>query len=138
MAEFRRIQADQVSRQEIDRLREEFSRRAAVVDAYLQRNIALRRILDEGPSEKLACLTLDDPVAAVMGKEPILHDGRVVSYVTSAAYGYSIGRGIVYGYLPVELAVEGTPLEVEYFGDRLAASVAAEPLWDPKGERLRA
>ena len=99
---------------------------------------ALQRILDEGSSEKLACLTLDDPTDVVMGKEPILHDGRVVSYVTSAAYGYSIGRAIVYGYLPVELAVEGTPLEVEYFGDRLAATVAAEPLWDPKGERLRA
>ncbi|HET9249788.1 MAG TPA: glycine cleavage T C-terminal barrel domain-containing protein, partial [Actinomycetota bacterium] len=96
-------------------------------------------ILDRGgPEEKLTCLTLDDPAHVVMGKEPILHDGRVVSYVTSAAYGYSIGRGIAYGYLPVDLAVEGTSLEVEYFGDRLAATVAAEPLWDPKGERLRA
>jgi dimethylglycine oxidase len=99
---------------------------------------ALRRKLDRGPSEKLACMTFDDPLTVVMGKEPILHDGRVVSYVTSAAYGYSIGRGIVYGYLPVDLAVEGTPVEVEYFGDRHAATVSAEPLWDPKGERLRA
>ncbi len=99
---------------------------------------ALQRKLDVGPSERLACITLDDPAHVVMGKEPILHAGRVVSYVTSAAYGYSIGRGIVYGYLPAELAVEGTPVEVEYFGDRLAATVAAEPLWDPKGERLRA
>jgi glycine cleavage system aminomethyltransferase T/glycine/D-amino acid oxidase-like deaminating enzyme len=100
---------------------------------------ALQRILDAGgPRERLACLTLDDPADVVMGKEPLLNDGRVVSYVTSAAYGYSISRGIIYGYLPVELAVEGTPLEVEYFGDRLAATVAAEPLWDPKGERLRA
>ena len=99
---------------------------------------ALQRKLDEGLRTKLACVTLDDPAQVVMGKEPILHDGRVVSYVTSAAYGYSIGRCIVYGYLPVELAVEGTPVEVEYFGDRLAGTVAAEPLWDPKGERLRA
>ena len=65
-------------------------------------------------------------------------DGRVVSYVTSAAYGYSVGRGVVYGYLPADLAVEGTSVEVEYFGDRHAATVSAEPLWDPKGERLRA
>jgi glycine cleavage system aminomethyltransferase T len=111
---------------------------AVRTDKDFQGREALRRVLDEGPREKLACLTLDDPAAVVMGKEPILRDGRVVSYVTSAAYGYSIGRGIVYGYLPVDLAVEGTPLEVEYFGDRLAATVAAEPLWDPKGERLRA
>jgi len=99
---------------------------------------ALQQKLDRGPTEKLACVTFDDPNSVVMGKEPIWHDGRVVSYVTSAAYGYSVGRGIVYGYLPVNLAVEGTPVEVEYFGDRLAATVAAEPLWDPKGERPRA
>ena len=61
-----------------------------------------------------------------------------MSYVTSANYGYSVGRGIAYGYLPVDLAAEGTPVEIEYFGVRHAATVAAEPLWDPKGERLRA
>ena len=73
-------------------------------------------------------MTFDDPRAVVMGKEPIWHDGRVVSYVTSAAYGYSIGRGIVYGYLPAALAVPGTPVEVRVLrratrrnGDRRAA-----------------
>src|SRR6476620_10876775 len=89
------------------------------------------------PAERLACITLADPDAVAMGKEPIWADGRVVSYVTSANYGYSIGRAIAYGYLPAELASEGTAVEVEYFGDRLAATVAAEPLWDPAGERLR-
>jgi len=62
----------------------------------------------------------------------------VLALVTSAAYGYSIGRGIVYGYLPAALATPGTPVEVEYFGARHAATVSDEPLWDPKGERLKA
>jgi glycine cleavage system aminomethyltransferase T len=83
-------------------------------------------------------MTLDDDRRVVMGKEPVWHDGRVVSYVTSANYGYSVGRGIAYGYLPVELAAEGTPLEVEYFGERLDATVTNDPLWDPKGERQKA
>ena len=62
---------------------------------------ALEAIRDAGgPAQRLSCLTLDDDRAVVMGKEPLWHDGRVVSYVTSAAYGYSIGRGIAYGYLP--------------------------------------
>jgi dimethylglycine oxidase len=99
---------------------------------------ALEAIRDAGgPAQRLSCLTLDDDRAVVMGKEPLWHDGRVVSYVTSANYGYSIGRGIVYGYLPAELAVEGTPIEVEYFGERLAATVTNDPLWDPKGERQK-
>jgi len=90
------------------------------------------------PAERLTCMTLDDADAVVMGKEPILVEGRVVSYVTSATYGYSIGRGIVYGYLPADRSDVGTPVEVEYFGERLAATVAADPLWDPAGARLRA
>jgi dimethylglycine oxidase len=101
---------------------------------------ALERKLETPRASTLACATLDDPTHVVMGKEPIWEpdSGRVVSYVTSASYGYSIGRGIVYGYLPTELAVETTPVEIEYFGERLPATVAAEPLWDPKGARLKA
>jgi len=40
--------------------------------------------------------------------------------------------------LPAELAVPGTALSVEWFGERLPATVVKEPLWDPKGERIRA
>ena len=51
-----------------------------------------RRAL-EGRSEataarRLTCLTLADRDAVVMGKEPVLVDGRPVGYVTSAAFGY--------------------------------------------------
>jgi dimethylglycine oxidase len=110
---------------------------AVKLDKDFQGRDALRAKHEHDLIEKLACMTLDDPGAVVMGKEPIWAGGRVVSYVTSAGYGYSIGGGIAYGYLPVDLATVGTPVEVEYFGDRLAATVAAEPLWDPAGERLR-
>jgi glycine cleavage system aminomethyltransferase T len=99
---------------------------------------AIEHKLERGPARKLSCITLEDPAAVVLGKEPIRADGAVVGYVTSAGYGYSVGRCVVYGYLPTELAVEGTPLEIEYFDERLPARVASEPLWDPKGERLRA
>jgi glycine cleavage system aminomethyltransferase T len=99
---------------------------------------ALRRILDEGgPSRRLACMTLDDPHAVVMGKEPIWAGDSVVGYVTSAGYGYSMGRCVTYGYLPTDMAAEGMPVQIEYFGERIAATVAADPLWDPKGERQK-
>ena len=103
-----------------------------------QGRAALEAILEHGPAHKLSCMTFDDPSVVVMGKEPIWSGDRVVSYVTSATYGYTVGRGIVYGYLPVELATQGTSVEVEYFGERHSATVAADPLWDPKGERQKA
>ncbi len=85
---------------------------------------------------RLSCLTLDNPSVVVMGKEPILAGGDVVGYVTSAGFGYAVGKSIAYGYLPAELAIPGTTVAVEYFGDAYPATVAAEPLFDPDRQRL--
>jgi glycine cleavage system aminomethyltransferase T/glycine/D-amino acid oxidase-like deaminating enzyme len=98
---------------------------------------ALEAARERGVARRLRPMLLDDPAAVVLGKEPIRAGGKVVGHVTSAGYGYTIGRCIVYGYLPVELADEGTKVEVEYFDRRYAATVASEPLVDPKGERLK-
>ena len=104
-----------------------------------QGKAALERIRERGPSHRLSAMVFDDPSAVVMGKEPIHGpDGDVVAYVTSANYGYSIGRGIAYGYLPIALALPGTAVGIEYFDVVHPARVTAEPLWDPSGERLRA
>jgi len=86
---------------------------------------------------RLTCLTLDDPAAVVLGKEPVFAAGSPAGYVTSASYGYSIGRTVAYAWLPNALSVPGTALAVEYFGERLPATVAAEPLFDPQMDRIR-
>ena len=98
----------------------------------------LREIRAQGPTRRLCCMTLDDPNAVVMGKEPIMDGNRVLGYVTSANYGHSIGRGIVYGYLPMSHTEVGTSVDVLYFGERLQATVAKEPLYDPRGEKMKA
>jgi glycine cleavage system aminomethyltransferase T/glycine/D-amino acid oxidase-like deaminating enzyme len=98
---------------------------------------ALEEMKRRGVHNKLCCLTLDNPCAIVMGKEPILHGGAVIGYVTSAAYGYSIGRGIAYGYLPPEFAVQGARTNILFFNERIAATVCREPLFDPENLRLR-
>jgi glycine cleavage system aminomethyltransferase T len=87
---------------------------------------------------RLSCLVLDDPEAVVMGREPVFADGIPAGYVTSAAYGFSVGRSIAYAWLPAGAATPGRQVEIEYFGERLRAVVAAEPLFDPEMARLRA
>ena len=98
----------------------------------------LRKIRAQGLTRKLCCMTLDDPNAVVMGKEPILNGDRVLGYVTSANYGHSIGLGIAYGYLPMNYAEVGTSVDILYFGERLKATVAQEPLYDPEGKKMKA
>ena len=72
-----------------------------------------------------------------MGKEPIFDGDRVLGYVTSANYGYSVRQSIAYGYLPIEYANEGAQVEIYFFGDRHKAKVAKEPLFDPENVRLK-
>ena len=98
---------------------------------------ALEQIKARGVARKLCCLTFDDPGVAVMGKEPILDGARVLGYVTSANYGYSVGQSIAYGYLPVEYADEGTKVDIYFFGQRNRCTVIREPLFDPKNLRLK-
>jgi glycine cleavage system T protein len=97
----------------------------------------LARQKAEGVRRRLCCLTLADPLAIALGGEPVRADGRVVGRVTSGGFGYSVGRSIAYAYLPVALASPDTAVAVEVFGDWVSGQVAAEPLWDPKGERVR-
>jgi glycine cleavage system aminomethyltransferase T len=98
---------------------------------------ALEGRSDETATRRLACLVLDDPTNVVMGKEPVIVDGRAVGYVTSAAFGYTVGRSIAYAWLPAGAAAVGTRVAIRYFGEDLPATVSAEPLFDPGMERLR-
>ncbi|MEO0349191.1 MAG: FAD-dependent oxidoreductase [Cyanobacteria bacterium P01_A01_bin.15] len=82
----------------------------------------------EYPSRKLCYLTLDDPTAVVMGKEPVLADGKVLGYVTSAGYGYSLGRCVVYAYLPLRYSTPGTAVTIDYFNQSLNATVVDQLL----------
>lgn len=98
---------------------------------------ALEGHSEETVARRLSCLTLDDPSAVVLGKEPVHVDGVPAGYVTSAAYGYSLGRCVAYAWLPAAAAVPGTAVHIEYFGEKIPATVAQEPLFDPQMERIR-
>ena len=98
---------------------------------------ALIKARKAGLRKKLCCMTLDDPAAVVMGSEPVMAGRQVLGFVTSADYGYSVGTGIAYAYLPVEYSEPGTRLDILYFNERYAARVVEEPLHDPEGARMR-
>jgi glycine cleavage system aminomethyltransferase T/glycine/D-amino acid oxidase-like deaminating enzyme len=88
------------------------------------------------PSRRLRCLVLDDPRSVALGNEPVRVGDEVVGRVTSGGYGYTVERSIAYAYLPAEVEV-GAAVELDIFGEWVAGEVAREPLFDPKGERVR-
>lgn len=99
---------------------------------------ALAATREAGVERVLCCLTLDEAGAVVMGKEPVVDGNKVLGYVTSADYGYSVGAFIAYAYLPVAYSEPGTVVEIMYFGQRLPATVRRDPLFDPDNARLKA
>lgn len=111
-----------------------FAVRAAGRDFLGRAALATRAL-----TRRLTCLTLDDPDRVVLGSEPVYRRGSddVVGYVTSADHGYTTGVSIVYAWPPPELAQVGVAVEVDYFTERLAATVTAEPIFDPEMKHLR-
>jgi glycine cleavage system aminomethyltransferase T len=106
---------------------------------------ALLESRESGPTRTLACLTLDDDDALVGSGKPIVDsgsdgdsgDGReILGYVTATDYGYSVGESIAYGYLLPEYAEPGVGVGIEYEGERYAATVREEPLYDPEREKI--
>ena len=100
---------------------------------------AILKQKEAGVARKLCCMTLSDSRTIALGKEPIrTKEGKIIGWVAAGGYGYSVEKSIIYAYLPVEFAKVGTELLVEFLGEQVGAVVAQSPLWDPKGERIRA
>ncbi len=89
---------------------------------------------------KLALMSfkVDATDADALGDEPIWHDGAVVGWVTSGAYGHRVGESLALGYVPRELAAATDGFEIELIGERRRALPLAAPLLDARGTRMRA
>lgn len=88
-------------------------------------------------NKRLVCLVLDNPEHVVLGKEPVLHQGIVVGYVTSAYFGHTIGKQLAYAWVPSALSTQGTQYTIRYFDSDYPASIGQDPQYDPQMTRLK-
>ncbi len=95
---------------------------------------ALEKQRAGGVKQKLRWFSLPGHVP-VHGGEAILRDGKAVGLVTSAGYGYSVGKSILCGYLGPKDWDAGA-VEIEAFGERHAATRHDQPLYDPGRGRI--
>ncbi|MCW3781781.1 GcvT family protein [Defluviimonas salinarum] len=79
---------------------------------------------------------LDGQGPDALSSDPILKEGRVVGYVSSAGTGFRIGKRIALGYLTIP-ADPGDRLEIEVLGEPVQATVRALPFYDPENARLK-
>ena len=98
---------------------------------------SLTAVFEEGPRRKLSAFVVDADNSDVLGDEPIWHDGKVVGWATSGGYAHWSQASCALGYLPSELSGVDEGFEIEVLGTLREAKRINEPLFDPKGSRMR-
>jgi dimethylglycine dehydrogenase len=104
---------------------------------FIGRQAALEEQQKGGPL-RLVCFAVASADADCLGDEPIWHDGKVVGWVTSGAYGHRVQRSLALGYVPTDIATSNSGFEIELMGERRKAERLTAPAFDPTGARMRA
>jgi len=97
-----------------------------------------------GPlTKRLVAFRLKDPGPLLVHDEVIWLANKPVGYVSSGAYGFTLGASVALGYLrhedgvSAELCAAGG-FEIEVAGERYAAEASLRPFYDPEGRRPKA
>ena len=103
---------------------------------------ALARQKAEGVRKRLASFILADPDIILWGGEPILWNGRVAGYTTSAAFSPTLGASVAMGYLKNADGEPITPARLEqdqfaiiHLGRAHAARATLRPPYDPESKK---
>ncbi|MCL5778163.1 FAD-dependent oxidoreductase [Limibaculum sp. FT325] len=100
---------------------------------------ALMAEQQRGVTKRFVALIVEAGASDAPYMSTLWHEGQVVGETTSGAWGYRVGASVALGMLRADLAVPGTRVEVEIFGQRRPAMVQPDaPLWDPANARLKA
>lgn len=109
-------------------------------ESFIGRDAVLKK-KEEGLASRLVQFKLKDAEPMLYHNEPVIRDGEIVSYVTSANYGHTLGGAIGLGYVPSkgEKAADmlESQFEIEIAGERFEAEASIRPMYDPKSERVK-
>lgn len=98
---------------------------------------ALEFAQQRGPRQKLVGFVMRDGTM-VEGGSAVAIDGKPVGRVTSSRLSPSTGKCIGLAWVPMEIATNGTPLQIRVNGTVAVGDIVDAPFYDPEGKRLRA
>jgi 4-methylaminobutanoate oxidase (formaldehyde-forming) len=112
-------------------------------DAPFRGREAVQRARAEGVKRRVVSLVVDAPHTNLWGNELILRDGEPVGFVTSAAFGHSIGKPVALGIvtrsdgLADAAWIDAGRYEIDLAGERHAAQVSLKAPYDPQGLHVK-
>lgn len=99
---------------------------------------AVLKVKETGVAIKMAYVEVDAQEADVFGGEAVYAGEQVIGVATSGGYGHTVGKSLAFVYVNAGHEAPGTKFDIEILGERRAARVLAEPIYDPANARLRA
>jgi aminomethyltransferase len=100
-------------------------------------NEALKRIKAHGPANMLVGFVVPDSPVAVVPGTPVFSGGDEIGKVTSAGFGWYVGKFIGMAYIKSAYAVLGRQVRLlPERGDPVDAEIADKVFFDPKGIHL--
>jgi len=97
---------------------------------------ALRRIRDAGVRQKLVGVQIGGEPLTLWLEDfwPVYREQELIGRLTSACHSPRLDINMGYAWVPIELAAEGTELEISSPAGTLPATVASLPFFDPAKE----
>lgn len=103
---------------------------------------ALLRQAGQVLNRKMVLFKLKDPQPALFHDELIRMNGEIVGYLSSGAYGFSLGSAVGMGYVShpdgvTADLIEGATFEIEIASENWPAEASMKPFYDPAGVRVK-
>ena len=108
---------------------------------FIGKDAYLTELSNGVPSRRLVQFKLEDPEPLLYHNEPIIMNGKISGYLSSAMYGHSVGSSIGMGYITAENlnqnTLNETNFEIEIATKRYKASSSLKALYDPEGLNMK-
>jgi len=86
---------------------------------------------------KLTPLIIETDDIDVTNNEAVVKDGKSIGYITSGGYAHYVKKSIAYSYLDEKILKMNEKFQVEINGNFYDSTIIKEPLYDPRGTKMR-
>ena len=86
---------------------------------------------------KLTPLIVETEDIDVTNNEAVVKDGKSIGYITSGGFAHHVKKSVAYSYLDEEILKTNEKFQVEINGNFYNSTIIKEPLYDPRGTKMR-
>jgi len=86
---------------------------------------------------KLTPLIIETEDIDVTNNEAVVKDGKSIGYITSGGFAHYVNKSVAYSYLDEKILKTNEKFQVEINGNFYNSTIIKEPLYDPRGTKMR-